>query len=86
MSAAEDYVYDEAFVDGLIFGEKTCQTCGAVLPATQRYWTPNDTNADGFMSVCKTCRNGRIREQYAADPEKKKARHRKYAAAKRGAA
>lgn len=81
-----DYEYDEAFVDGLIFGEKTCQTCGAVWPRTAQYWTPNDTNADGYMVDCRPCRNKRVREQYAAHPEMKQARRRKYAAAKAGAA
>lgn len=36
---------------------KKCSKCGAIKPAHSQFYSENKTSADGWYSVCKTCRN-----------------------------
>jgi rubrerythrin len=51
---------------------KTCKRCGTDKPVTEFYAHP--AMADGFLSFCKACVCARVRGEYAANPEKHKAR------------
>ena len=52
------YVYDERFIDAILFGEKRCPECGRTLPRSRPYFSPDRTH-DGLTWNCRDCRNAR---------------------------
>ncbi len=66
------YEYDQQFVDGVLFGEKTCAVCGKSLPKTREHFTPDATCPDGFKRECRRCRSTQMAEQYRRRREEAK--------------
>jgi hypothetical protein len=44
---------------------KKCSRCGQVKLAHNKYFSKNKTSRDGFYSICKACRNARIKMRAA---------------------
>ena len=59
--------------------EKICKKCHEAKPLSE--FGKNKERPDGLQSQCKPCLAAAKRAQYAADPEKHKARHREWAQA-----
>jgi len=53
------YVYDERFIDAILFGEKRCPECGRTLPRSRPYFSPDRTQPDGLTWNCRDCRDCR---------------------------
>jgi hypothetical protein len=47
---------DVWYADAIIFGEKTCTSCGKVFPACTSYFTKDNREADGLTHQCRACR------------------------------
>ena len=60
------YVYEERFIDAILFGEKQCPACGHKLPRTRDYFNVDISTDDRLTDKCKTCRQARERTRYAA--------------------
>jgi hypothetical protein len=43
--------------DFLLFGERTCSSCGKTLPACSDFFAVDKHRADGLTSACRACRN-----------------------------
>lgn len=56
------------WVDFLIFGEKTCPSCGRSRPKNAEHFHHDDKNRDGLTRECKKCRLARGTRRYASDP------------------
>jgi hypothetical protein len=48
---------DDYDVDCIIFGEKTCDTCGKTKPRNHEHFHRDADRPDGFSSRCSVCRN-----------------------------
>jgi hypothetical protein len=42
-------------IDFMLFGPRTCTTCGAVYPANTEHFGRDATRSDGLKSSCKAC-------------------------------
>jgi len=61
--------YDVEWTDFLLFGRKTCRTCGVTKPACTSYFNADADNIDGMKATCKACRQERVNAHYAADAD-----------------
>lgn len=60
--AAYEAEYDAEFVDRLLFGEKVCATCGAVLPQSREHFTWSARRGvGGWKPSCKRCMAAKAR-------------------------
>ena len=62
---------------------KTCTKCGTAKPLTTEHY--NQLPSGGWRGTCKNCMAANMRRHYQNDPEKVKARVRKYATQKTAA-
>ena len=89
--------YDSTFTDVILFGTRTCPTCGVTKPRNSENFHHDADDEDGLHRECRECRVRRQREigrqdnavraarsraRYASDPEY---REKKKAAAHRTA-
>ncbi len=49
--------------DALIFGERTCRTCGETKPLNRDYYPPDMQCTGGFKHDCRECRNTASRKR-----------------------
>jgi hypothetical protein len=73
--APEHYEY-------LLFGTKTCSSCGTPLPANLDFFQPA-TSAGGLTSNCRACRAKAGHESYERRRDKIRAQRREYNATRR---
>jgi hypothetical protein len=75
MISPEHYEY-------LLFGTKTCSSCGTPLPANRDFFQPS-TCASGLTSNCRACRAKSSRASYERRRDKRIAQMREYYATRR---
>ena len=46
---------------------KKCSRCGQIKLAHNKYFSKNKTSRDGFYSICKSCRNTKVKKGMIAD-------------------
>ena len=42
---------------------KKCSRCGQIKLAHNKYFSRNDTSKDGWYSICKECRNKKVKSK-----------------------
>lgn len=60
-SAAEDQYLDQYYLNVEKGKYKRCSRCGQIKLAHNKYFSKNKTSKDGFYSICKSCRNGKVK-------------------------
>ena len=60
-AAAEDEVLDWYYLSAAKGKYKRCSRCGKIKLAHNKYFSKNRTSRDGFYSICKSCRNRKIK-------------------------
>ena len=60
-SAAEDEWLDWYYLEVEKGQYKKCSRCGQIKLAHNKYFSKNKTSKDGFYSICKSCRNKKVR-------------------------
>lgn len=53
--------------------ERICNQCGNPYPLTSEYFVKDKRNPQGFMTICKSCRNANKKAWNDANPDKVKA-------------
>lgn len=61
-SAAEDQLLNWHFLNVEKGKYKKCSRCGEVKLAHNKYFSKNKTSKDGFYSICKCCRNKKVKK------------------------
>ena len=61
-SEAEDRLLDWYFTTEMKGKYKKCSRCGQVKLAHNKYFSKNKTSKDGFYSICKCCRNSKVKK------------------------
>ena len=61
-SEAEDRLLDWYFTTEIKGKYKKCSRCGQVKLAHNKYFSKNKTSKDGFYSICKCCRNSKVKK------------------------
>ena len=61
-SAAEDQLLNWHFLNVEKGKYKKCSRCGQVKLAHNKYFSKNKTSKDGFYSICKCCRNKKVKK------------------------
>lgn len=61
-SAAEDQYLDYYYLTVKKGKYKKCSRCGQVKLAHNKYFSKNKTSKDGFYSICKECRNAKVKK------------------------
>ena len=68
----------------LLFGSKTCGSCGITLPANRDFFQPTVRGGkDGLTSNCRACRAKSSRASYERRRDKRRAQMREYNHARR---
>ena len=65
----------------MLFGGKTCTTCGLRLPRNKDFFQP--AGKDGLTSNCRACRAKASRASYERRRDKRRAQMREYNATRR---
>lgn len=60
-SAAEDEFLNEYYLNVEKGKYKKCSRCGQIKLANNKYFSKNKTSKDGFYSICKVCRNQKVK-------------------------
>lgn len=60
-SAAEDEWLDNYYLNEKKGKYKRCSRCGKIKLAHNKYFSKNKTSKDGFYSICKECRNSKVK-------------------------
>ena len=61
-SAAEDELLDWHYLVVEKGKYKKCSRCGQIKLAHNKYFSKNKTSKDGFYSICKKCRNAKVKK------------------------
>ena len=61
-SVAEDQFLDEYYLNEEKGKYKKCSRCGQIKLAHNKYFSKNKTSRDGFYSICKCCRNNKVKK------------------------
>lgn len=61
-SAAEDELLDWHYLVVEKGKYKRCSRCGQIKLAHNKYFSKNKTSKDGFYSICKKCRNSKVKK------------------------
>lgn len=61
-SAAKDQYLDYYYLTVKKGKYKKCSRCGQVKLAHNKYFSKNKTSKDGFYSICKECRNAKVKK------------------------
>ena len=61
-SAAEDEYLDSYYLNEEKGKYKRCSRCGQIKLAHNKYFSKNKTSKDGFYSICKECRNKKVKK------------------------
>ena len=61
-SAAEDDLLDWYYLHAKKGEYKRCSRCGQIKLAHNKYFSKNRTSKDGFYSICKECRNSKVKK------------------------
>jgi len=62
-SAAEDEYLDYYYLNEEKGKYKRCSRCGQIKLAHNKYFSKNKTSKDGWYSICKCCRNKKVKKQ-----------------------
>ena len=60
-SAAEDAFLDNWYLNVEKGTYKRCSRCGEIKLAHNKYFSKNKTSKDGYYSICKKCRNTKVK-------------------------
>ena len=61
-SYAEDQFLDYYYLNEEKGKYKKCSRCGQIKLAHNKYFSKNKTSRDGFYSICKDCRNNKVKK------------------------
>lgn len=61
-SVAEDIYLDNYYLNEEKGKYKRCSRCGKIKLAHNKYFSKNKTSKDGFYSICKECRNKKVKK------------------------
>lgn len=61
-SEAEDRLLNWYFLNEMKGKYKKCSRCGEIKLAHNKYFSKNKTSKDGFYSICKKCRNSKVKK------------------------
>ena len=62
-SVAEDDFLNNYYQEVKTGKFKKCSRCGQIKLAHNKYFSKNKTSKDGFYSICKSCRNAKIKKE-----------------------